>query len=68
MLHWLLWLAGLTSPNSGPYLFWSGIGADALRLLVVGGLVRVTHLSVKHHRESTAMHERHHAQKEDSDR
>lgn len=67
MFHWIFWAAGLSSPNDPPYLFWSGIGADALRLLLVGGLARVAHLSVRHHRESTAMHERHNEARRESE-
>lgn len=26
--HWLVWLLGMSNQNSGPYMFWSGIGSS----------------------------------------
>lgn len=60
MTHWLLSVAGLTSPSSGWYLFWSGIGADWTRLLMLGGLTQVIRQKAKHHTEMKELHERHH--------
>lgn len=64
MLHWLIVYAGLSSPSSPWYLFWSGIGADWTRvfssLAILGGVTKVIQQRAKHHSEIKEMHERHH--------
>jgi heme exporter protein D len=58
--HWLLFHAGLLDPGSPWYLFYSGIGADWTRLLLLGGIVHSVRARTRHHREIRDMHERHH--------
>lgn len=62
MIAWLLVHAGLTSPNSVWYLFFSGIGADALRLLFVtgiwGGFIKLHRQRERHHAELTELDRR----------
>lgn len=66
-MHWLFVHAGLASPNSPWYLFWSGIGADWTRLLAVGGLVTLIRQRAKQHAEMKDLHERHHRESISSD-
>jgi hypothetical protein len=61
--HWLLAYAGLTSPNSPWYLFWSGIGADWTRLLAIGGLLKFSQTLKRHHSERVEQTERHHRER-----
>lgn len=64
ILVWLFVHAGLASANGAWYLFFSGIGADALRVVMVtivgGGLTRLHRQRASHHSELMSMHERHH--------
>lgn len=46
MIGWLFVHAGLSSPNSPWYLFWSGIGADYTR---VGTIFTAVALYAHHH-------------------
>lgn len=62
-MYWFLLHAGLTSPNSPWYLFWSGIGADWTRLLAFGGLLHLSLLTARHHAENREMQERHHRER-----
>ncbi len=41
MGHWLMHYLGLDSGSGTAYLFWSGIGADAAELAIVGGLISI---------------------------
>lgn len=70
MFHAILLYAGLTSPNTPWYLFWSGIGADWTRLLsslvVVGGFAKVLHQRAQHHAEMKEQAERHHKERMNS--
>jgi hypothetical protein len=43
-MHELAYLLGLTSPDSGPYLFWSGVGG---RIVISTGFIAVWW---RHHR------------------
>jgi hypothetical protein len=46
---WLFYHAGLSSPNSPWYLFWSGFGADWTR---IGTIFTAVSLYVHHHRKT----------------
>jgi hypothetical protein len=46
---WLYYHAGLSSPNSSWYLFWSGFGADWTR---IGTIFTAISLYAHHHRKS----------------
>jgi hypothetical protein len=50
-MHWIYVHAGLSSPNSPWYLFWSGIGADWTRLLALGGVLHLSR-SIHQHRRA----------------
>jgi hypothetical protein len=50
MIHWFLYHAGLTSPNSPWYLFWSGFGADWTRIFAILGLLHVGNALHRHHK------------------
>jgi hypothetical protein len=49
MIYWLYVHAGLSSPDSAWYLFWSGIGADWTR---IGAIFTAVILYVHHHRKT----------------
>jgi hypothetical protein len=59
----LMWASGLTSPNEWPYLFFSGIGADALRVAIVAAVALLARQKHLHHLDIKAMHERHHTER-----
>lgn len=48
-MHELAYWLGLTSPDSLPYLLWSGIGSDMAKLLIVGSLVKAIRHHLHHH-------------------
>ena len=48
LVTWLWYHAGLSSPNSPWYLFWSGIGADWTRLLAAFSLIHLAGRIHKH--------------------
>lgn len=41
MTAWLGYWLGLTDPSGGPYLFWSGLGADLTEFAIIGGLINL---------------------------
>jgi len=59
MIHWLFVHAGLSSPNGAWYLFYSGIGADAIRLIfvtgIIGGIAKLHSQRERHHAELTEL-------------
>ena len=64
MIVWLLVHSGLTNANGVYYLFFSGIGADALRAVLVtgvwGGVHRLHKQRERHHKELCEQNARHH--------
>ena len=51
-MHTLLHVLGLVDPSSSFYLFWSGIGANALAILVgVKGYFKLKRQRERHHRQ-----------------
>lgn len=48
--HFLVWLIGMSNQNSGPYMFWSGIGSS-LRDVAFLWLVLEARLVTLRHRE-----------------
>lgn len=60
MSYWLYVHAGLSSPNSPWYLFWSGVGADWTRIIGCGGLLWFGQMLTRHHKERLEQAERHH--------
>lgn len=51
-MHYLALVLGLTSPNSTWYLFWSGFGSDAAKIVLIAGLVRNFYQRERHHYEA----------------
>jgi hypothetical protein len=49
-MHWVLYHAGLTDPNSPYYLFFSGVGADFTRISAIFTGVSIY---IHHHRKKT---------------
>lgn len=63
MIHWIWLHAGLSSANSPWYLFWSGVGADWTRLLMLGGILRYLRARKQQYEDLKKMHERHHRER-----
>lgn len=63
LLLWAYVHAGLSSPNSPWYLFWSGIGSDTIRILQGVILLLFTRILTRQHRERLDQAERHHRER-----